>query len=74
MSYSPRLDLTEARAYATQDNLRKALAKYNLDKYQHVECRTPEGKWTAVFTFAHANRVHGECYVCFASQFGFMTV
>lgn len=73
MAY-PRIELNEVRAYATQANLRKGLEKFGLDKYQHIECLTPAGKWTAIFTFANARLVHEQCYLGFASQYGFMTV
>jgi hypothetical protein len=38
-----------------------------------VECRTTEGKWTAIFSFSDANIRQQESYVCFAAVHGFMT-
>lgn len=68
-----KITLENCKAYATQANLAKALAKSGLDHYDYVECRTAEGKWTAVFSFAQARAQQGECYVAFAAVHGFMT-
>jgi hypothetical protein len=40
------------RSYATRINLDNSLAKLGLLQYQPLICRTPEGKWTAVFGYA----------------------
>lgn len=68
-----RITLDECRSYATVENLRRALQKYGLEEYRHIECRNAEGRWTAVFSFGDAQRMHGQCYLGFASQYGFMT-
>ena len=68
-----KITLDNCKAYATQANLSKALAKLGLDHYDYVECRTAEGKWTAIFSFNRARHGQGECYVAFAAVHGFMT-
>jgi len=72
------------KTYATEKNLRAALAKLGLDNYtqeaNQIPCRymifrTPEGRWSAIFfvqEFFSRNRTGG--YVGFASQHGFMSV
>jgi hypothetical protein len=68
-----KITLDNCKAYATQANLEKGLAKLGLDRYDYVECRTAEGKWTAIFSFSDANIRQQESYVCFAAVHGFMT-
>jgi hypothetical protein len=67
-----KITLETCKAYATQANLEKALAKIGLDRYDYIECRTAEGKWTAIFSFNQARQRQGECYVPFAAAHGFM--
>lgn len=78
-----KLTLETCKSYATENNLELALAKYNLDNYacegetpcRYIVCRTPEGRWTAIFLVSEYFRVNQTGgYVGFASAHGFMSV
>lgn len=78
------ISLEDCKSYATEANLDKALAKLGLDDYRvdeggvacrYIKARTADGRWTAIFLvnqFFNVNKTGG--YVCFASQYGFMSV
>lgn len=79
------ITLENAKSYATEANLDKALERLGLASYtstdgmgREITCRyikalTPEGRWTAIFLVGeHANHCGG--YVGFAAQHGFMSV
>jgi len=73
------------KTYATEANLRKALAAKGLDDYtstdasgcevtcRYLVVRTPDGRWTAIFLASQFLNLCGG-YVGFASQHGFMSV
>lgn len=72
---TPRiLNLDGAKGYATEANLRAALARLGLDEWDMASyiliARKPDGKWTAVFVL---DKSKGG-YIAQASQHGFMTV
>lgn len=79
------ITLDAAKSYATEANLHKGLARLGLDAYtstdgkgrehtcRYVVCRTPDGRWTAVFLVGELV-MHCGGYVGFASQHGFMSV
>lgn len=69
-----KITLENCKAYATQANLEKALQRLHLTDYDYVECRTAEGKWTAIFSFNLAQSRQGQCYVPFAAVHGFMQI
>jgi hypothetical protein len=77
------LTVDNAKSYATEANLDKALAKLGLDAYGsagEMPCRyfkvcNREGRWTAIFLVQEyflVNKTGG--YVMFAAQHGFMSV
>lgn len=70
------ITLENARGYATEANLVKALDRLGLsdwDGCRYVISRMPDGKWTAIFLVTEwANKRGG--YVAFASQHGFVSV
>lgn len=66
--------LNDVKSYATEANLRKALAKLGLDNWaRYMVTRTADGRWTAIFMVTeYLNRNGG--YAGFASQHGFMSL
>lgn len=77
------ITLDNAKAYASEANLQKALVRLNLHSYgslgetpcRYIVARTPDGRWTAIFLateYFRNNDTGG--YVGFASQHGFMSV
>ena len=77
------ITLDNARSYATEAGLMKALKRLGLDNYRTMEddirgcryivARTPEGRWTAIFLVCdYITRTGG--YVGFASAHGFLSV
>jgi hypothetical protein len=68
------ISLDNTRSYATEKALRTGLEHFKLDHYRKVICRRPDGRWTAIFSFAHAQADFGESYVGFAAQHGFQTL
>lgn len=69
-----RITIENAKSYSTEANLDKALARLHLtDVCRYVVCRTPDGRWTAVFLVTEWAAKEGG-YVGFASQHGFMSV
>lgn len=79
------ITLENCKAYATEANLDKALAKLGLDNFtsggefqfamRYIKCRNAEGRWTAVFMvneYFRINKTGG--YLGIASQHGFMSI
>ena len=60
------------RSYASEANLRKALEKFGFHNDRFIVVRTPDGRWTAIFTVA-GNFVNCGYIALYASQ-GFMTI
>lgn len=69
------LTLETVTSYASEANLRRALARTGLDTHgcRYMVVRTPEGRWTAIFMATEWLRANGG-YVGFAAQHGFMSV
>ena len=70
------ITILDSKGYATEKNLRKALAKRELDQIEglrYLIVRKPIGDWTAIFLVSDYLRGRGG-YVGIASQFGFMSV
>ena len=78
------ISLDDAKSYATEANLRKALSKLGLDSYassskygehvcRYMVVRNKEGRWTAIFLATEHLSLCGG-YVAFAAQHGFMSV
>lgn len=85
MARTTEISFENVKTYATEANLRKALAAKGLDRYsdfdrngnevvcRYMVVRTPDGRWTAVFLTTELLRLCGG-YVGFAAQHGFMSV
>ncbi len=69
------ITLENAKGYATEANLNKALERTGLKEYgcRYLVCRKPDGSWTAVFLVTEWLNKNGG-YIGFASQHGFMSV
>lgn len=75
------IDLHKVRSYTTEANLLRGLEKLGLDNYtdgdsrpcRYIVCRTPSGRWTAVFLATEYLRNHGG-YAGFAADHGFMSI
>jgi hypothetical protein len=70
-----KITLENAKGYATEANLTRALERTGLSDYgcRYIISRKPDGTWTAIFLVMEFLRDHGG-YVCFASEHGFMSV
>ena len=79
------ISIADCKSYASEANLDKALAKLGLDQYidrapdgqriqcRYIKCRTPDGRWTAVFLASEFINICGG-YLGFAARHGFMSV
>lgn len=65
------MNIDNAKSYATEANLTKALAKLGLDQYRHMVVCTRNGRFTAIFCASEAIS-HG--YLGVFAQFGFFTI
>lgn len=68
-----KLSIDHCKSYATEANLDKGLERLGLSKYRHIACRKPDGRWTAIFSFAWAQQNMDQHYTGFAACHGFMT-
>jgi hypothetical protein len=70
-----KITLENAKGYATEDNLTRALERTGLADYgcRYIVSRKPDGTWTAIFLVSEFLRNHGG-YVGFASSRGFVSV
>ena len=79
------ISIADCKSYASEANLDRALDKLGLAQYvsqdakgrlvvcRYIKCRTPDGRWTAVFLVSEMMNLCGG-YVGFAAQHGFMSV
>lgn len=69
------ISLDDCKGYASEANLKRALARTELDSIgcRYIICRKPDGQWTAIFLVSEYLRDRGG-YVGFASQHGFMSI
>lgn len=69
------LTLDTAKAYATEKALATGLARMGLADHpcRRIICRTPDGKWTAVFLVTEHLNANGG-YIGFAARHGFLSV
>ncbi len=66
-----RITLESAKSYATEANLDAGLKRLGFHTHRHMVCRTPAGRWTAVFP---ASNFKDGGYVGLYSQHGFYTL
>jgi len=66
------MNIDEARCYATEANLLKALAKFGFDKCRYMIVCNRSGKFTAIFSISLNSEFVGGNLTMFARQ-GFIT-